>query len=197
MTNDEIRQEYFMWLVDSVRVKEINNDRYNLLFNILDDVEFRWNIEKDSNRAADGIDLRSTFAYEKGYDYLDIRPALMRNCSVLEMMVGLARRMENGVLSDSEKGDRTGVWFWTMLKNLGLDGYSDYVPYQEELILEILDEWLDGKYDENGPHCLFNLRGYHAQMPTFIRKSQYFDENWSKIEIWWQMQFWANLMEID
>ena len=80
----------------------------------------------DADRAEDGINLRYRFGYENGYEsamiasYLDDRP-----CSVLEMMVALSMKMEEQIMDDPDIGDRTSVWFWKMIDNLGLGTMHD------------------------------------------------------------------------
>lgn len=46
-------------------------------------------------------------------------------CSVLEVMIALALRMEEETMASSEFGDRTNQWFWYMIVSLGLSGMTD------------------------------------------------------------------------
>lgn len=114
---------------------------YNNLFEYLYSREFYWSIPMDKNRALDGIDLR--YKYGCSNDILD------EPCSVLEMIIGLAARMENQFLTSFDEGDRTGQWFWMMITNLGLNRLDDD-NFNEETADWFTDRFLDREYDYNG-----------------------------------------------
>ena len=80
---------------------------------------FIWKVADDANRARDGIALRDRFEDESG-EHLYMN----RGCSMLEMMVALAVRMEDDILFDPDFGDRTAVWFWDMMEDSGLIFYD-------------------------------------------------------------------------
>ena len=114
---------------------------YNQLFEYLYSVEFYWTIQMDRNRALDGIDLRDKYGCSN--DILD------EPCSVLEMLIGLAARMENQFMTNYDKGDRTGQWFWMMLTNLGLNRLDDD-NFDEETADYFTYRFLDRDYEANG-----------------------------------------------
>lgn len=155
---------YFNWLVDKVNA----SDDYWTMLGYLIKREFTWTIRNDGNRAADGLTLREQFEAEKGID-------IQGPCTVLEMLVALACRIERDIMFDPEKGDRTGVWFWTMIHNLKLDRYSDSALDTDspQEIRRILDIFVDREYAMNGSGGLFPLR-----KP---------EHNQRRMEIWYQM----------
>lgn len=114
---------------------------YNQLFEYLYSVEFYWSIPMDRNRALDGIDLR--YKYGCSNDILD------EPCSVLEMLIGLAARMENQFMTNYDEGDRTGQWFWMMLTNLGLNRLDDD-NFDEETADYFTYRFLNRGYKANG-----------------------------------------------
>lgn len=114
---------------------------YNQLFEYLYSVEFYWTIPMDRNRALDGIDLRDKYGCSN--DILD------EPCSVLEMLIGLAARMENQFMTNYDEGDRTGQWFWMMLTNLGLNRLDDD-NFDEETADYFTYRFLDRDYEPNG-----------------------------------------------
>lgn len=114
---------------------------YNQLFEYLYSVEFYWTIPMDRNRALDGIDLRDKYGCSN--DILD------EPCSVLEMLIGLAARMENQFMTNYDEGDRTGQWFWMMLTNLGLNRLDDD-NFNEEIADYFTYRFLDRDYESNG-----------------------------------------------
>ena len=178
MTSKQINSLYFKWLCELVcedsliiRLKDFKS-----LLCKLHQIEFTYSamFPMDDNRNEDGIDLRYRFSCEKGYDYrmvaffIDCKP-----CSVLEMLVALALRCEEQIMSDALYGNRTGLWFWKMIDNLGLDK-MDEKHYDESLVEETIDVFLNREYDRNG----------HGGNIFIVEDERY---NLKAMEIWYQM----------
>lgn len=127
----------------------------------------------DENRAHDGARLRSVFCEETGsvlgYGDFDCE------CTVLEMMIGLAHRIEFDNMHDPDLGDRTHEWFWAMFNNLGLDAYDDYM-FDEADVNNIVDIFLERRYDRHGNGSLFTITN-----PNLDAR---------KLQIWYQAQHW-------
>ena len=68
-----------------------------------------------SERMLDGFCLRQRY----------YGPIALEECSVLEMMVALAKRIDDDILYDYEIGTQTEKWFWMMIDSLGLSGMTD------------------------------------------------------------------------
>lgn len=172
MAYETISEEYFNWLSDIVTHKS-RKGRYKKLLNDLFFSEFYAKIAKDENRAIDGEGLRIRFAHAVGYNEFKIREAMDdRPCSVLEMIIALADRIEDQIMGEDELGDETYKWFWEMIDNLGLSYYTDD-RYDEEAVDAIIDRFLQRKYNKDGRGGLF----YIGQCKKDVRK----------IEIWYQM----------
>ena len=169
MTTKKLRTRYFMWLCNLVG----HNGSYFMLLDYLHRIQFTYVLDMDGNRAEDGINLRYKFGEAERYSdamiasYLDISP-----CSVLEMMAALAFRCEEHLMCDDSIGDRTGVWFWEMIKNLGLASMSDR-NFNQDRVEAIITDFLDRDYEPDGRGGLFAIEGYSRDMRT--------------IEIWYQM----------
>ena len=118
--------------------------------------EFYWTISNDDNRAEDGRKLRTRFCAETGYADMDF---LYGPCSVLEMIIGLSIRIENDIVWDYEKPDRTRDWFWMMIDNLGFGDCRDalYDADMDEYVSYRIDILLDRRYERNGQGGLFPL----------------------------------------
>ena len=114
-------EEYLSWLLDIVQFNE--QPIYWKACGILFYTPFEARVFRDDNRAADGLTLRQAFVDQTGCYIPD--GEYMPECSVLEMMIALAQRIEFDNLHDPDLGDRTSEWFWLMFHNLGLDLYSD------------------------------------------------------------------------
>lgn len=160
--------DYFWWLVDFIA--NGYEGSYKKLLGQLFDTAFVYSLEKDANRAHDGLDLRDQFCYEAGLD-LDISSP----CSVLEMMIALSIRCETDVMYNPAAGDRTYIWFWLMIENLGLSDMDDQA-YDRRIVNDILMNFLNRTYDTDGKGSLFYVPGTRGmqheeiwyQMNTFL-----------------------------
>lgn len=163
MTNEK---RYFNYIVDYVYPKNSRRS-YKKLLEHLYRRDFIWTIYLDKNRAADGLGLRARFGIENELD---------RPCSVLEMMVALADRMENHILFDPTTGDRTGFWFWNMISSMGLSSMHDE-NYNEAEVNHRIDIMINREYSYNGEGGLFTVENPDGDM--------------RQTEIWYQMNWWA------
>ena len=91
-----------------------------------------------------------------------------KHCTVLEALIALAQKMDY-ILDDEDKGDRTRLWFWEMLDNLGLCLYSNdrFVdPFGRDLgqlneIRHACDIWMSRRFEYDGTGSPFPLRNPH------------------------------------
>lgn len=176
----EIATKYFEWLYSMV----CKDDRYRSLCDILFDREFTYTISMDGNRYEDGIDLRYRFGRDNDIphpiiaDVLDCRP-----CSIFEMMVALALRCEEEIMTNDEYGDRTYIWFGDMLKSLGLfDMINNRID--PDYVYDVLDNFLAHKYAPNGKGGLFTLN--HSRFSTYDLRY---------VEIWYQAMWYLAELE--
>ena len=140
--------EYYDRLCSIIEIPEFDLRRYNRLFNYLYSTQFRWSIKNDANRAADGITLRNNIIRNS------IEADALGPCRVLEMLIALAIRCENDIMQEESLGDRTGIWFWTMLDNLGLVEMDD-PHYDQEVVQFIVSRFMDRKFDRRGYGSIF------------------------------------------
>lgn len=180
--NQELREQYFNWLYDIVYPWDHSEENKDFTFyelaRYLHSVDFYSSIDMDENRAMDGVDLRYTFGYEKGYSDQEIITSLERRpCSVFEMMVALADRCERQIMDDIEYGNRTGQWYSKMIKSLGLGSMYNR-NFNREYVKSVVDRFLKHDYEPNGSGGLFALRH-----PT--RDMRY-------VEIWGQLCAFLN-----
>ena len=151
MRTDEIM--YFGWLSDLV-CEERYSDRisYEKLLTFLYNTEFRYSIPMDRNRASDGINLRRRYSLEIHDDFHIRKP-----CSILEMMIALAIRIEEDIMDNPNVGNRTGQWFWGMVTSLGLGSFYDS-RFDEDSANDIIEDFLDHNYKPDGRGGLFTVR---------------------------------------
>ena len=159
MRSSILENEYFEWIKDLVCSNRVPDYiSYQKLLVCLHNIEFRYSVWMDENRASDGVDLRYTFAINSGYGdtYEDVLDILAGPCSVLEMITALAVRMEN-VMDDALMGDRTRQWFWRMIVNLGLGDMTDD-RFDKSYVEDVIERFLDREYEPNGKGGLFIIR---------------------------------------
>jgi hypothetical protein len=160
-----IRRRYFEWLVDKISGSECARQiPYRRLLECLHEIDFRWTIPNDANRAEDGLSLRYRFAREDA-------DLLQGPCSVLEMMVALAICCEESIMDDPAYGDRTSQWFWGMIVNLGLGAMTDDM-FDRRFVEDVIEDFLDRNYEPDGRGGLFTVKNCTRDLRT--------------VEIWYQ-----------
>lgn len=168
----DVEQDYFHWLCEMMDVERMDRS-YWLLAKDLWSTEFYSLVPHDENRAMDGLALREEYLDVTNYPrYVHIEG----ECTVLEMLVALARRIDFEMSDPYVERDSSVHWFWEMIDNLGLSEFTDenYVDLNGIVEVEIiLARFLERAYRRNGSGGLFPL----------MRSSS--DQR--KVEIWYQM----------
>lgn len=170
---------YIEWLyrnfVGPVANRNPNSSYWKLAKQIYT-MPFTWSVRNDKNRAEDGKELRQEFITDCDIEDIEIN-WLQIDCSVLEMLIGLARR------ASFETGEVAGDWLWKFFVNLDLHIYNDRV-YDSIAMGEvdaIIQRLLDRTYETNGALGLFPLKNAR--------------NNQTQVELWYQLQ--AYLIERD
>lgn len=171
---DRINDDYFEWLCEVVDSKRFSKHvSYRKLLMHLHNIEFTWFIPYDDNRADDGIMLRRKYALahhdEELSDYIS------GPCSVLEMMAALAIRCEESIMDDTLFGNRTGQWFWGMIRNLGLSPMNDS-NFDAEFVDNVIARFLNREYEPDGKGGLFTIKNCDHDLRT--------------VEIWRQLSWY-------
>lgn len=156
----QVDYQYFAWLTSQIAHK--SKRTYNELFDRLHSVEFVWTVPNDDNRIADAMDLRRQFA-----EGTEFSPS-MESASVLEVLIGLSRRLE------FMTGWPPEAWAWKLIKNLGLHSMYDPIsPRKADILDEKIEALIWRTYEPDGRGGFFPL--------------QYPKEDQTKVEIWYQM----------
>lgn len=171
---DRINDDYFEWLCEVVDSKRFSKHvSYRKLLMHLHNIEFTWFIPYDDNRADDGIMLRRKYALahhdEELSDYIS------GPCSVLEMMAALAIRCEESIMDDTLFGNRTGQWFWGMIRNLGLSPMNDS-NFDADFVDDVIARFLNREYEPDGKGGLFTIKNCDHDLRT--------------VEIWRQLSWY-------
>ena len=173
MGNTVVDTAYYDWLLEQVDYYPGEDDDIDIALEMMFVTPFRWSVDNDDNRAEDGLQLRSIFIEDEGWN---TNPFFEESCSVLEMLIALAIRIENDIMWDGET-NKTPKWFWEMFDNLGFNNV-DVDDYEF-----VIDAFLDRTGYKYGFGVLFPLKENG--------KKQH--RNWKKVEIWEQAQ--SYLME--
>lgn len=177
--NERLRNEYFEWMYHLVcNGKQYSKVSYKYLLYFLNTVTFIPTMSMDENRMVDGQDFRYKFGSDNGYTAEFIRENLdIYNCSMLEMMIALSRKVENQITDDLSYGDRTSQWFWSMIVNMGL-GHMDDRHFDQQYCIDIYNKFIDHAYKYNGEGGLFKLNNPPDDMRT--------------VDIWCQCMWYLN-----
>lgn len=168
---------YFRWLYDLVvPVLDIEGTcSYWTVCTAMHNIVFRDLVEHDSNRIAEGAELRNAFldSQPRAFPH-DRNDVLLPDATIFEVLVALARRANFMVEMTDEK------WFQIFLKNLGLDLYSDSycMTHGTGHIFRVLRRFNNRTYRPNGKGGLFPLKNP--------------GENQREVELWYQMGAWIN-----
>lgn len=171
---------YFQWLYGQVADPEIQEENltYWNVLRILYTTEFAWvdEVVNDENRIGDGKALRTEFVRSKGWNVADVDSDWIETgCSMFEVMVGLARRLE--FIADSTPH----YWFWVLMSNIGLAGFNDKRRFRREYIDDVLNRIIFRNYQATGLGGFFPLQNPRedqrdielwAQMNEYVQELQ-------------------------
>ena len=166
---------YLTYIIDL-----LGRPEYSRMLEFLLQYEFKPILNDDRNRAADGIWFRVLYFQNAGIDMPEeaIRAA---PCSVLEMMVALAVRMD--YIAGDPGMDQTAKWFWMMIDNLDLTVATDE-NFNKDYIISCIDRWLCRLLEPNGVGGAFPLRNpmsdqrytsIWTQMNEYILEGEYYE----------------------
>ena len=168
-----------------------DQDTHNKVLELLFLTPFRIVNERDKNRVAHALSaraewLRNEYFHSTPEVKMEARikndPMYQYEPSCLEVLFTLAERLEEQFTSESgiRQMEITASWFWGMLCNIGLAELGDDV-YDPEKAIDILNRWLDLRYEPDGVGGCFYLPG-HGDV--------------REVEIWYQAQwYYADLLK--
>lgn len=180
----DIEQDYFHWLCEAINADH-ERDSYWLVLKDLHRRSFVPMIEHDDNRESDGLELREEYLRDIQADKYD---RISGDCSILEMMIALAKRMDfetSAVFDGGSPKNQTSYWFWDMMHNLKLD-LADDATYSQiggrEYVDAVVDDLVNREYEADGSGGLFPLTTAY--------------EDQRDVEIWYQMAAYLNEREV-
>jgi len=173
MNDLKMETEYFKWLCDKVP-SDFGTKSYQKLLWQLYLEEFTYKGDMDANRAVQGACLRQEYADCRclGDYWMAEFP-----CSVLEMMVALARIIEDRIMKDPEQGDQTGRWFWEMIASMDLM-HMDDDHFKESVVHKKVRIMLEHTYASDGHGGLFTVNNAAIDL--------------RELDIWYQAQVYLS-----
>lgn len=165
--SEQLDDQYLEFLYNLVGRQAEGVDHWHLMKQ-LHSREFVFLAEtpSDENRWADGVALRREFLFHDRMLRTDRRWEEM-GCTVLEMLIGVARRLT------FEMNGEVGEWFWHLVDNLRLSRYTDG-QWNGRVIDAVIERLIWRQYSYNGDGGLFPLSRPH--------------EDQRRVEIWFQME---------
>jgi hypothetical protein len=167
--NEPLDELYLRWLysrISSVRLRDPRKTYWRLARQLYKK-QFVWFVPNDDNRVEDGKELRYEFIHftKEAPD----RDWMEEGCSMLEMLVGLSRRLA------FEDSSEVHDWFWKLIRNMNLLEFTDarYTDADFDYIDDILDNIIFRTYRSDGEGGLFPL--------MYPQKDQ------RKVELWYQL----------
>jgi len=175
--SQSLDESYFEWLCDQVGTLDSDHTlTHRELLCAFHNKEFVWFVANDFNRIDDGRACRYEFVEETNQSEVDAH-WMGDGCSVLEMMVGLSRRLA------FEAGGEPPEWFWALVTNLEMADFSDraWSSVHQEVVDDALDILVFRNYHPDGQGGLFPLHRPES------------DQRY--LELWYQLN--AYLLELD
>lgn len=163
---EELWDDYFQYLIWRCGLQQMT--KLTNVFAFLHNIPFTYVLERDDNREEDGCDLRNEYNIPGEFS-VEVKEAFFAHwCSVFEMLVGLAIRVDDEIIGDPAE-EHPEDFFIEMLENLGIaDG-----RLKENYIYLMVDRWLKRKFDKDGRGSPFPVHHDHRDQ--------------RKLEIWDQM----------
>lgn len=181
---DIIKDQYFNYLlslIDEVRPYADPGITFHKLCAKLHSMPFNWSLMMDENRANDGKSMRYRFTVAYGYfgeEKILVKDILDGPCSMLEMMIALAVRIEENIMDDPAYGNRTRQWFSEMIMSLGLNGLIDWC-YDESVVDKAIERFENKDFEPDGKGSLFTIKGtnrYLKDVEIWIQAMAYLND---------------------
>jgi hypothetical protein len=173
------QKAYLEWFVEY-----LEGEKYTLLLRDLLRIEYFGIVPNDSDRGQIGKSIRGYYSWDQGLPAQDLID-LEGPCTVLEMLVGLARDMADLALDGDDMGDFTvKLLFWEMVENLGLMRFKDdlyFINGGYESVWKTVTRWLERYYSYDGrgsPFPLKNPQRDQRRVPIWLQANAYLRENY-------------------
>lgn len=172
----DLEEDYFHWLLFFCNLDEEKNYYYG--FRVLLNIPFRLKKPRDINRSIDGSKWKKKYPIPHRFleEKEEIQEFFDKEVSVLEVLLGLALRVDQEITGEMSEEDHPEAFFMEMMRNLKLSELS------EREIRTKMTRWMNGTYKKNGEGTPFPVknkvvdqreREIWDQMQAYIRENYY------------------------
>lgn len=164
---------YFEWLKNEVKgtyYDELLLKLYSLPFAVPED-------DMNHSRMMDGLKLRDI--YERECHNRHTAPNMP--CTFLEMLVALAKRLDDAVMYEAKFGDRSVDWFWMFIENMGMSDATNehWNIHWDRYVYNRYCKIMKRLYAPTGKGGMFVI----TDRP---------DQDMREYDIWHQMMWWCS-----
>lgn len=172
---DGVKALYLRWLLEQIDAKKAKKYTSLMLHLFREPFAESAKVPRDVNRCKDGIALRKYFINDRpGMGDQQLEAIKYEDCSWLEMLVALSRKIDDQMMFDMNLGNRTPQWFWLIIEQMDLNIYDE----KHYIYIEVKEKLRD-----------FELRNYKNNGKNGIFKCL---KDVTKVEIWYQMMEFFN-----
>ena len=159
MRNSDILDDYKIYLYSLVENEDHQMSEYCRLIDLLFKIPFESFHPMDNNRISDAKSMRDEIVFNRfKTGRIDASIVEDRYISVLEVLIALARRMENDFLWDPmDEIEHTSYYFWEFLRNLNVEMYTNE-RYNELNARKKIETWVRREYNKDGFGSIFPMK---------------------------------------
>lgn len=156
-------KHYLCWLMNQIHIEGGGPDGYSQLCEVLQGCAFFTIVRMDENRREEGMSLRTEAEEDELFDgdTFTVKDPFPYTCSMMEILVVMARRMNYEML-DSEYEADIGKWSVELLSNAGLSGFTNSIfesdPNARNEAEAIIKDIVYHRYGFDGEGGLFPLK---------------------------------------
>lgn len=152
---EELWDDYLLFLIWRCNLQEKEINGLELVLEVLHNTEFTYVLNRDGNRFDDGMELRNDYEIPCSCrKYID--EFMNRPCSVLEMLMALAIRVDNEIIGDPAE-EHPERFFMEMIENLGLLRYRNY-KFKMNEVTKIIQLWMHRRFHKDGVGSPFPVK---------------------------------------
>jgi hypothetical protein len=165
---------YREWLLHRIN---FHKKQYSKLMEIMHNYPYVVYVYMDRNRYEDGVYQRAEY-----YRDADLPPGALNMCpcSVLEMLVGFAKRIDDEWIGcDYGEDPHPQDFFFEMICNLGLKEATNS-RISSAKVVKILDIWIKREFDSDGNGSVFPIKNPQKDQRNtelWCQFQEYFHEN--------------------
>ena len=161
---EKLSELYLEWLLRLINADNYKDKSYTKLCSLLNKIPFKPIVELDKNREFDVQSLLREVYIQSQSEWYRLEDDRITSfpdlpVSFLELMISLAMRIDLDFMREINGIDNTRIYFWILVRNLGLLEYDDE-HWGEDAIISIVSRLnivQDRKYDFDGKGGLFPL----------------------------------------